>query len=396
MKNLKTVATTLMGLVLAINLSFASNKVSVPTVENRGGIYYIEVDAETSFDRGYQQGAALKGVIAESLVDFDQWVADHSNYANSKEFAKDFNKQTSYLNDLKTNLPDLYQELKGMAKGADVSVNVLFLYNSLDEYLAFLMEQSAEVAQVAHCTTTGVYGREGLPNFVTHNNDLMTIFNNRVVVTKISFPESDLVIMQTGFAGTFAQNGVNNYGVGVGCNIIVDMERNTKGLPVAFNNRKILETKNLEEAKAYLASVPSAQSMNYMVGDRYTVESLEVSGNGNVYSVNSYNGNFAAHTNHTLNPDAKKVRDITSAQPSTALTVERLETAVPALEENYKTIDTQGMKNLKSTKPIRIQEEGAISETIESVITEIPKEGNPILYVTNGLPNGDNYERFDF
>ena len=396
MKNLKSVLATVMSIVLAISISIASNKVSVPTVEIRGGIYYIEVDAKTSFDRGYQQGAALKGVIAESLVDFDTWITDHSDYTSSKEFAEDFNEQTSYLNDLKTNLPDLYQELKGMAKGAGVSVNVLFLYNSLDEYLAFLLEKGADAAQVAHCTTTGVYGREALPNFVTHNNDLMTIFSNRVVVTKIIYPESDLVIMQTGFAGTFAQNGVNNYGVGVGCNIIVDMERNSQGLPVAFNSRKILETKTLEEAKAYLASVPSAQSMNYMVGDRHTVESLEVSGNGNVYSVKGYKGNFAAHTNHTLNPDAKKVRDITSVQPSTAQTVERLATAMPALEESYNTIDTQGMKNLKSTKPIRIHEEGAISETIESVITEIPKEGNPILYVTNGLPNGDNYERFDF
>lgn len=396
MKNLKLVTATLMGLVMAFNLSFASNKVSVPTVENRGGIYYIEVDAATSFDRGYQQGAALKHVIAEGLADFDTWVTEHSDYANSTEFANDFNKQTTYLSDLETNLPDLHQELMGMAEGADVSVSVLFLYNSLDEYLAFLMEKSADVATVAHCTTTGVFGRENLPNFVTHNNDLMTIFSNRVVVTKITYPESNLVIMQTGFAGTFAQNGVNNYGVGVGCNIIVDMERNTKGLPVAFNTRKILETKSLKEAKEYLASVPSAQSMNYMVGDRNMVESLEVSGNGNVYSVTGYNGNFAAHTNHTLNPETKKVRDIISAKPSTAHTVERLDTAIPALEKSYKTIDTQGMKNLKSTAPIRINEKGAISQTIESVITEIPKEGNPILYVTNGLPNGDNYERFDF
>ena len=59
-------------------------------------------------------------------------------------------------------------------------------------------------------------------------------------------------------------------------------------------------------------------------------------------------------------------------------------------------MDTQDVKNLKSTKLIHISEKGAISETIESVIAEIPKEGNPILYITNGLPNGDNYERFDF
>ncbi len=398
MKNSKIqkIALTLIVLVALLSTGFSKSEIKIPNLENRGGIYYLEVDAPTAYGKGYQQGAALKTIIHESIHDFDIWVAEHSDYKDSQEMATDFISKTNYLNDVEKFTPNLYAELEGMAKGSETSLEVLFLYNSLDEYLAFLMEQGANTAQVAHCTTTGVYGRKDLPNFVTHNNDLMNIFSNRVVVTKIIDPKSDLVILQTGFAGTFAQNGVNNYGVGVGCNIIVDMERNSRGLPVAFNNRKILETKNITEAKEYLNSVPSAQSMNYMIGDRNKVESLEVSGHGNVYSVDNYHGAYAVHTNHTLDPNAKKVRDITSKKPTTAKTVERFEKAESILSKTYENIDTQGIKDLKSTKPIRINEEGAISETIESVICEIPKEGNPILHVTNGLPNGDNYERFDF
>ena len=394
--NFKTVTISILTTIALIITGFSKKEIEIPEVENRGGIYYLEIDAPTAYGKGYQQGSALKTIIKESIDDFDVWITEHSEYNDSQEMAADFISKTNYLDDVEKFTPNLYAELEGMAKGAEISMEVLFLYNSLDEYLAFLMEQGANADQVAHCTTTGVYGRKDLPNFVTHNNDLMTIFSNRVVVTKIIDPKSDLVILQTGFAGTFAQNGVNNYGVGVGCNIIVDMERNSRGLPVAFNNRKILETKSIEEAKNYLNNVPSAQSMNYMVGDRIKVESLEVSGEGNVFSVNNYGGNYAVHTNHTLNPKAKKVRDITSKKPTTAKTVERFETAEKVLAKDFKTIDTQGVKDLKSTKPIRIQEEGAISETIESVICEIPKKGNPILYVTNGLPNGDNYERFDF
>lgn len=394
--NLKQITITLLATITLIISSFSKKETEIPKVENRGGIYYLEITAPTPYGKGFQQGAALKEVIKESIEDFNLWITDHSSYKNSKEMAKDFISKTNYLDDVKEYTPNLYAELQGMAKGSEVDLEVLFLYNSLDEYLAFLMEQGANADQIAHCTTTGVYGRTDLPNIVTHNNDLMTIFRNRVVVTKIKDSKSDVVILQTGFAGTFAQNGVNNYGVGVGCNIIVDMERNHRGLPVAFNNRKILETKSIQEAKKYLTNVPSAQSMNYMVGDRNRVESLEVSGHGNVFSVNNYNGNYAVHTNHTLNSDAKKVRDITSKKPTTAKTLERLETAEKILANEFETIDIQGIKNLKSTTPIRIKEEGAISETIESVICEIPKQGNPILYVTNGLPNGDNYERFDF
>jgi len=124
--------------------------------------------------------------------------------------------------------------------------------------------------------------------------------------------------------------------------------------------------------------------------------SFEVTGNGNVYDVSNFQEGYTVHTNHTLNKNANKVRDITSTQPSTAKTVERLEKVASVLAENHQTITTQGIKNLKSTKPIRINEEGSITQTIESVIMEIPKTGKPILYVTNGLPNGDNYVKFEF
>ncbi len=397
MKNLKN---SVLAAVVALTAIFSSNvsgkMTEIPELTIKDGIYYIEIDAPNAFGRGYQHGAALKAELKEAINDFDKWIVEHSDYKNSTEFAKDFCSQTSYLQDLKRELPDLNEELKGMAYGSGIDMKVLFLYNSLDEYLAFLMEKGGTADQVAHCTTTGVFGRENLPNFVTHNNDLMTFFRDRVVVSKISFPDSDLVILQTSFVGTFAQNGVNNKGVAVGCNIIVDMERNASGIPVAFNNRKVLETTSLSEAENYLRNIPSAQAMNYMVGDRLEVKSIEVYGDKNVKGLQSTHGSYAIHTNHTLQTNAPTVRDITSKKPSVAKTVERYETAESVLRQNYTTIDAKGMKELKSTKPIRISEKGAISETIESVICEIPQNGNPVMYVTNGLPNGDNYIQFDF
>lgn len=399
MKNSSTTKAMLIAIIILMITGFTTNvkeDIQIPEVTKHDGIYYLTIDGKTPYAKGFQHGTALKDVIEQSMVEFDNWISSHSDYKNSEEMAADFINKTEYLEDVKTHTPALYAELIGMADGSEISLEILFLYNSLDEYLAFLMEQTTNAKQVAHCTTTGVFGRANKPNFVTHNNDLMSIFSNKVVVSKIIDSQKKVTIMQTSFAGVFAQNGVNNYGVAVGCNILVDLERNHNGLPVAFNNRKILETKNIREAKEYLQSVPSAQAMNYMIGDRDQVISFEVTGNGNVYDVTNFEEGYTVHTNHTLNKNAKKVRDITSSQPSTAKTVERLEKAESVLAKNHTTIDTQGIKNLKSTKPIRINEQGSISQTIESVIMEIPKTGKPILYVTNGLPNGDNYVKFEF
>lgn len=399
MKNSNITKTTLIAVIVLLITGFTTTvkeDIKIPEVTKHDGIYYLTIDGKTPFAKGYQHGVALKEVIQKSMIDFDTWVISNSDYKNSKEMATDFIQKTNYLQDVKTYTPDLYSELIGMAEGSDVDLKTLFLYNSFDEYIAFLMEQKPSIEQIAHCTTTGVFGRTDKPNFVTHNNDLMLIFSNKVVVSKIIDTEKNVEIMQTSFAGIFAQNGLNNYGVAVGCNILVDLERNHNGLPVAFNNRKILETKNIQEAKKYLQSVPSAQAMNYMIGDRNKVISFEVTGNGNVHNVTNFQEGYTVHTNHTLNKNAKKVRDITSSQPSIAKTVERLEKAASVLAENHKTITTQGIKDLKSTKPIRINEEGSITQTIESVIMEIPKTGKPVLYVTNGLPNGDNYVKFEF
>ena len=47
---------------------------SIPKVEYRGGIYYLELDAETSYGRGYQHGKALSFVIQRTLRDFNEWL----------------------------------------------------------------------------------------------------------------------------------------------------------------------------------------------------------------------------------------------------------------------------------------------------------------------------------
>ena len=257
MRNFKRVLVTTCVMLIGV-FSISTTKkddVKIPVVEKIGGIYYLEVDADNSYDRGFQQGAALKQEIIESIIDFDVWVAEHTPYKNSEGFAEAFNSQTTYLEDLKRSLPDMYSELKGMSEASNVDIGVLFLYNSFDEYLAFLMEKNSSTEQVAHCTTTGVFGRDDKANYVTHNNDLLVLLRNKVVVTKIIDKQKKVEILQSAFVGIFAQNGVNNKGVAVGCNIILDLDRNTSGIPVAFNIRKILETNSVNEAKNYLLNI---------------------------------------------------------------------------------------------------------------------------------------------
>ena len=222
----------LIGLINSVYSQERSNSdVNIPLVEYRGGIYYLELDAKTPYDRGFQHGKALEFVINKALRNFNEWLRDNAEIKEPDKMIQEFAKNTGHINTVKELLPDLYQEMQGIADGANVDFNELFLYQSFDELFLFLMKSGALKEADGHCTTTGVYGRKDLPNYVTHNNDIPTYHEGAVTVLKITYPNSDLVILQQTFAGQIGQNGVNNYGVGVGMNTILIYQLAIKGYP---------------------------------------------------------------------------------------------------------------------------------------------------------------------
>jgi isopenicillin-N N-acyltransferase-like protein len=47
-----------------------TKEIKRPTVEYRHGIYYLELDGNTAYERGFQDGTALKFVIKKSSKNF--------------------------------------------------------------------------------------------------------------------------------------------------------------------------------------------------------------------------------------------------------------------------------------------------------------------------------------
>ena len=239
--------------------------IEIPTVEYHGGIYYLVLDGETPYERGYQHGAALEFKIVAALRNFRQWLRDNASIEEPERMIQEFARTTGHIETVRRRLPDLYEEMQGIAEGAGVDFNELFVYQSFDELFLFLAQSGSLDVANGHCTTTGVYGRRGKPNYVTHNNDIPTYHEGAVTVLHIKYPDSDLEILQSTFAGQIAQNGVNNRGVGVGMNTIADLPTTSTGIPVSFNVRKILECNDRHEAIEYLKGIEAGTAMNYMI-----------------------------------------------------------------------------------------------------------------------------------
>jgi isopenicillin-N N-acyltransferase-like protein len=388
---------TLLFVLLLSNSYWASSQIKetkdikIPSVEYRQGIYYLELDGNTAYERGFQHGTALEFIIKRSLKNFENWIKENTSIKVPEEAISDFATGKGYIQSVKDQLPELFNEFQGIVDGAQVDFDKLFSYQSFDEFYSYLEAGNYFQTNEGHCTTTGVFGRENQANFLTHNNDLPSYHEGAVTVLKIKYPNSDLVILQQTFAGQVGQNGVNNYGVAVGINTIIDMPVSNKGIPVSFNVRKILESKNITESLEYLKKVNFGTSMNYLIADRANAIAVET-WEDNIEVIDNKKQQYIAHTNHTLQENAPVIYEIDEDVNDSSFgnTHGRLNLANEILGDSAKNIDFEGLRELKSTRPI------LNSGTIMGTIISIPKKGFPILWTTPGSPNLYNHVKFTF
>jgi hypothetical protein len=271
------------------------------------------------------------------------------------------------------------------------------VYQSFDEFFVFLLTSgSLEMGTTGHCTTAGVYGRLDKPNYVGHNNDIPTYHEELVTVLHIKYPDSDLEILQSAFAGQIGQNGVNNRGVAVGINTLANLPGGD-GLPVSFNVRKILERANVDEAISYLNGARFGQAMNYMIGDREKVVSVET-WESNAQVLDIYAGNYAVHTNHSLGNDTPKTFEMTAEMGggSYGHTTERLELSGNIMSEDTDGVTLKSFQSMFKTRPILVYPGKPTGRTLMQMTAEIPKQGNPVLYLTPDSPNMYPHARFTF
>jgi len=378
-------------------MSTTSEKVRIPVVEYRHGIYYLVLDGKTPFERGYQHGTALEFPIKKAMRQFRNWIRTTVGLEEPESMIQDFAANTPYFESVKNQVPDLFEEMSGVAAGAGIDLNELFVYQSFDEFFVFLLTSgSLEMGTTGHCTTAGVYGRPDKPNYVGHNNDIPTYHEELVTVLHIKYPNSDLEILQSAFAGQIGQNGVNNQGVAVGINTLANLPGGD-GLPVSFNVRKILECANIDGAVQYLNNTNFAQAMNYMIADREKVISVET-WESNVQVLDIYSGNYAVHTNHSLGKETPKTFEMTAEMGggSYGHTTQRLELSEKLMSEDTGSVTRESFQEMFKTRPILVYPGKPTGRTLMQMTAEIPKQGSPALYLTPDSPNMYNHVRFTF
>jgi hypothetical protein len=243
--------------------------------------------------RGEAHGEALRAVIQATQ---QRWLASlrQAGRADVLAYLQEFVAHTNYAAAMRRWTPDLLDEIRGIAAGADVPFEQRFAANLLDEEWWFSRNRASEAPG---CTVIGWRdGSRGGP-LLAQTMDIGSCYDGAQAVLQIHSDDAPETLVFT-FAGMIGLNGCNTAGIGVVVNNLAMLPHAADGLPVAAIVRGILARRSLEDAAAFVRGVPHASGQHYAIGSPAGLLSFECSAAGAVQDVSA--STRIVHTNHPL------------------------------------------------------------------------------------------------
>ncbi|MFM8594427.1 MAG: C45 family autoproteolytic acyltransferase/hydrolase, partial [Chloroflexota bacterium] len=183
-----------------------------------------------------------------------------------------FLADTNFLPAIERHTPDLLDEVRGIAEGANQSFDTILAYNLLDEAWEWVGAQLKP-----GCTSCGV--REGGVPVIAQNMDIPDVHDGTQTVLRASIDGKPSVMVLT-YAGMIGLMGCNADGVGVVVNNLQVLPVADDALPVAFIMRGILQQPTLAAAATFVTSVPHAIGQHYAIGSPEGLRAFEGCGAG--------------------------------------------------------------------------------------------------------------------
>lgn len=249
---------------------------------------------------GLEHGEALKQEIGEII---SAWKKNTSSVLKKDAdlVINDFFEYADFTDAIKKWTPQLFEEIRGIAEGSGQNLNDVLILNLLDEFWVYLNKLNNH-----HCSSAGVSSMHGKPAYIAQNMDLENYTDGFQILMRLCRTENRPEQLILTHPGLIALNGLNEEGIGVCVNTLMQLEASSTGLPVAFVIRYILNSTNKEELLSFIQTVNHASGQNYMIGIRDEVYDFEASAHKVVrYNPDNENGTVY-HTNHPIvNDDVK-------------------------------------------------------------------------------------------
>ena len=334
----------------------------------------------TYFEMGKQHGLLLKKEIQSFLQDdffqINKLCSKSINANNIKEYVEPYHKV------IQKHLPELFEEICGIASGAEITIEEAVLLQIRREIIGI-----NSFTLTGDCSSLGIYHPH---NRVTAQTiDLNGDMTNLGQVFRIKpTSKNNLEIVQYSFAGLLGYMGMNSFGLAITINLVVS-DRWQIGIPPYLLVRKFLECKTIDECLEIVKEMPIASSRSFIIQDKSRQVNLETA--PTTYRI--IESTFLIHTNHYLHKDfiSEDKLNIFSKNSS----IKRLNILKAGLTENSGLNDIKLILQDHSIYPVGIcaHNEGNINinETVASVIM-YPETQH--FYALKGKPCQNNYNLY--
>ena len=353
----------------------------------------------TARERGRTHGKAMKDDIHRLLKLWKKNLATSFN-TDADAFITRFVQKTTFLAAMKKWTPELVDEVEGIAEGAGIAFETMFVFQLLDEVWI-----NGEAIVGERCSSLGFSRTGNRPACIAQNMDLEPFYDGFQLVLHIKHNEANLESFVLTVPGFLGLNGVNNRSVAVCCNTLLQLSNCRDGLPVACVVRGVLQQRSEEDAAAFLHKVKHASGQNYVLGGPVRAASYECSAHKvSPFTPRGRDG-IVWHTNHPLASDdespqyramLKEQDALQRKEKNTRTRLECLEkrllgvSAFPGVDRIKETLASQDSKEFPICRPKGPSGMFTFASTI-MVLTEEPE-----FHVAPGPPNVTTYEKLSF
>ena len=262
----------------------------------------------TPRERGRQHGEELREAISRHLDLYRENIQQETGL-DAQVFFDRFYVETDFLPAIERYTPDLLEEVRGIAEGSGRNFDEVLARQLSDEDPWFRQIIKFGRAVPENCSCLGT--REGEHSLIAQNMDSWPYYDGFQMLLRVREPDSDVESLVFTVAGKLSLAGMNNHGVGICCNTVLQFDFNPRGLPEDFIVRKVLQQKNLADVLTFMYSIPHASGQNYLLGDPGRVVDLECSAHKVVEVPSIPDTKRTYHTNHPLvNDDTQSWNDL--------------------------------------------------------------------------------------
>jgi predicted choloylglycine hydrolase len=353
--------------------------------------------------RGQIYGESLRAQIRAVIAGWKESLGK-SVGVDPSAYLAEFIARTNFQSAIQQWTPDIWEEVVGLAEGAGLDFADVYAFQLADEeWLYRRNRKSQQLAGGEHCSSLGIC-QPNRPPIVAQNMDVPAYYDGYQTVLHIRHPHTDREELIFTAAGLIALNGLNQRGVGVCVNSLMQLDCAAHGLPVAFVIRGLLE-RDFTSAVDFVQNVPHASGQNYIIGGAGEVADFECAA-GKVTPFDAGKARVV-HTNHPLANDTQQMynalyaalpdaikQEVAEGQQNTTSRYAWLERHAQNAARELTIADIKTILSATKEAPVCVERGDPHGITLGCTVMELTAP--PVLHLSPGPPSQTDFVAFTF